>query len=93
MLKITTRFTCGILVILMSSLTPVPGALAVSGALIIYVDDDAPPIRVFEPAKLGWENMPYASWQRLRENLGYILHLAAFFLRRGTGGDEFQMSR
>ena len=43
MLKITTRFTCGILVILMSSLTPVPGALAVSGALIIYVDDDAPP--------------------------------------------------
>ena len=32
------------------------------------------------------ETMPHASWQRLRENLGYILHLAAFYLRRGTAG-------
>jgi hypothetical protein len=45
----------------------------------------ATPMRVYVPDTVTWENLPHADWHELREKLAFLLHLAAFYLRRGTG--------
>jgi hypothetical protein len=42
------------------------------------------PLRVYVPETVTWENLPHADWQELREKVAFLLHLAAFYLRRGA---------
>jgi len=50
------------------------------------------PMRVFVPDTVAWENLPHADWQELREKLAFLLHLAAFYLRRGSSNQSEQRS-
>jgi hypothetical protein len=50
------------------------------------------PMRVYAAETATWENLPHHNWQDLREKLAFVLHLAAFYLRRGSGAAYEQLT-
>jgi hypothetical protein len=50
------------------------------------------PMRVYAPETVSWENLPHHNWQELREKLAFVLHLAAFYMRRGSGATYEQLT-
>ncbi|WP_022836409.1 hypothetical protein [Salisaeta longa] len=67
------------------------GALAVLDAANAAGDSHARPIRAFVPnteqSSIGWKTLPYANGEELKEQWGYLLHLAAFYLHEGGRDD------
>lgn len=50
------------------------------------------PTRVYAVETVTWENLPHPDRSGLREKLAFVLHLAAFYLRRGAGSATEQRS-
>lgn len=65
--------------------------LAVLDAVDKAGDPTVDPVRLFatdaSTQTLGWSDLPHARNDRLKEQMGYLLHLAAFHLREG-GSEE-----
>jgi len=55
--------------------------------------DAGTPMRVFVPEAVTWESLPHARWQELRERMAFLLHLGAFYLRRGSGSRDEQRTQ
>jgi hypothetical protein len=61
-----------------------------------HADEALNPVRLFQrnegKADIGWDDLPFdgeTSGLRLREQFGYLLHLAAFCLRQGRRAEPF----
>jgi hypothetical protein len=68
--------------------------LAALAALRFAADRPAPdsPVRVYAPDAVTWENLPSEDRKAVREALGFLLHVGAFYLRRGSTLNTEQLS-